>query len=121
MILNKTVTLYRHTGEDSSHKAVYDIYTLQNVYYTDTTAVVRADTAPAGVLVLYAFDAKSTVRDASGRRVTEWTAREEDIIVPGEHGAVEKPATLEGARKVISCARLKAGSRRMWHRKVVAK
>lgn len=118
-ILKKSATLYTYTGE-VNRKAVYAVNKLEHVYYRETAGVSANSTAPADSLVLYVFDRQSKVTTFDGGDLS-FHDDGTDILVPGIHGAVENPASLPGARKVMSVARFKAGTPRMWHWKVVAK
>lgn len=118
-ILKKSATLYTYTGE-VNRKAVYAVNKLEHVYYRETAGVLANSTAPADSLVLYVFDRQSKVTTFDGGDLS-FHDDGTDILVPGIYGAVENPASLPGARKVMSVARFKAGTPRMWHWKVVAK
>ena len=118
-ILLKSATLYTYTGE-INRKATYAVNTLRKVYYRESAGVTAGNTAPADSLTLYVFDRQSKVTTFDGGDLS-FHDDGTDILVPGVHGAVENPLALEGARKVMSVARFKAGTPRMWHWKVVAR
>lgn len=136
-ILNKTITLYNHAGE-ADYKAKYEVTIIERVYTTDKSGVYVKGDAPDDAFVAYIFDRKSTARSLNGAVKTYlpsgewnelsdksgyWTLHDDgnDIVVPGTQTDVQKPIELFGARKIVQYYRLKAGTPRMWHRKVVAK
>jgi hypothetical protein len=118
-ILHKEATLYTYLGE-IDRKAAYAVSTMRNVYYRESAGITAGNTSPSDSLTLYVFDRQSKVTTFDGGDLS-FHDDGTDIIVPGIHGAVENPLKLEGARKVMSVARFKAGTPRMWHWKVVAK
>ena len=118
-ILTKEATLYTYLGE-VNRKATYAVNTLRKVYYRESAGVTAGNTAPADSLTLYVFDRQSKVTTFDGGDLS-FHDDGTDILVPGIHGAVEKPLDLPGARRVMSVARYKAGTPRMWHWKAVAK
>ena len=118
-VLGKEATLYTYLGE-VNRKAAYAVSKLRNVYYRESAGITAGNTAPADSMTLYVFDRKSKVTTFDGG-VLSFHDDGTDIIVPGIHGDVENPISLPGARKVMSVSRLKQGSPRMWHWKVVAR
>ncbi len=118
-ILRKEATLYTYLGE-GDRKRTYAVTTMRNVYYRESAGVTAGNTCPSDSLTLYVFDRQSKVSSFDGGALS-FHDNGTDIIVPGIYGAVENPLKLEGARKVMSVARFKAGTPRMWHWKVVAK
>ena len=119
LILNKKATLYTYLGE-VNREAAYSVTALENVYYQEKSGVSAGASAPADTLTVYVFDRRSKVGGTVGGSLALHDDGT-DIIVPGTYGAVSKPITLPGARKIMSISRYKAGTPRMWHWKVVAK
>lgn len=132
-ILFHTATLYNYSGEDANGNATYQITVLSGVYMRQSAGVQAADRAPANSTILYFFDTRSKAASAVGvpRSWEEpeswtadgdkWTIRDDgrDILIPGET-FVGQPAKHPKARRIRACARYKAGSVIMWHRKVTA-
>ncbi len=134
-IFNKTATLYHNEGEVNG-VAQYSVTYLKNVYYTEEVGTVASETAPADLLTLYYFDSKSHAESPDGKLKTYvytgeynhaqdrshiFVMAEGDIIVPGIHPETDKPLAIEGAKKIFSKYRYKAGQYRMWHRKLIAR
>lgn len=132
-ILFHTATLYNFCGEDANGNAKYQTTVLDKVYMRQAAGVQVADRAPADQTILYFFDTRSSAASALGEARSwaepeeweeghkTWTIHDDgrDILIPGRT-FVGQPAKHPNARRIRRCARYKAGSMIMWHRKVTA-